>query len=97
MATKPAPQPGMIESTAACEKAGPGTAPGKAWYRNAPAVDGSGMLYMPVARIMKAVAEHTSSVSTYTANACTKPCCAGCCTSAAAAACGPVPCPASLE
>src|SRR3546814_14921848 len=55
------------------------------------------MLYMSVARIMNAVAEQTSSVSTYTANDCTKPCCAGCCTSAAAAAFGPVPCQAALE
>ena len=46
---------------------------------------------------MNAVAEQTKSVSMYTANACTKPCLAGCETSAAAAACGPVPWPASLE
>ncbi len=46
---------------------------------------------------MKAVAEHTNSVSTYTENAWTSPCCAGCSTSDAAAACGPVPWPASFE
>src|SRR3546814_8664024 len=75
IATKPAPQPGSAESTAACGKSGPATAPGSAWCRKPPATAGSTMLYMPVDRIMKAVALQTSSVSTYTANACTKPCC----------------------
>src|SRR5690606_11883783 len=54
-------------------------------------------LYWLVKRIINEVALHTNKVSIYTENACTKPCLTGWLTSAADAAWGAVPCPASLE